>query len=210
MSAASIRDGYLGTLTHVDQIFPKLTANLGRGGIFGFPDVHKLAEGLFLNAWTYWEGFLRDLISLDLATDHSGVLLHEISLFRLKNGPYRLADRILNHPDHPERFVEWSDYNDVVKRANEFLGPGHRFVAALPQGADLTRLRRIRNAIAHKSDRAWESFTKLVSEPPFNLAPVQRRGITPGRFLASHNWNGAPVLIASTAVFRAASNVLVP
>lgn len=210
MSAQAIRAEYLATLVHIDSVFPKLQGNLGRHGIFTFPDVHKLTEGLFLSAWTYWEGLLRSLISYDLATDTNGVLRRDARHFRYGNAPYRLAERILNHPDHPERFVEWSDYGLVVARANEFLGQGHRFVSPLPQSDDLVRLKRIRNAIAHNSDKAWESFTALVSEVPFNLSPVQRRGITPGRFLSSHLWNGAPVIQTSVGVLRAAANALAP
>jgi len=210
VSAQTIRDEYFDTLAHIQQVFPKLMGHLGRNGIFSFPDVHKLSEGLFLSAWTYWEGFLRALISEDLATDPKGILVREVTKFRYINAPYRLAERILNHPDHPDKFVEWPDYGAVVKRANEFLGPGHRFVTPLPQDSDLTKLRRIRNAIAHKSDKAWASFTSLVSEPPFKLQPVQRRGITPGRFLSSHEWNGAPVLQTSVNVLRSAAQTLVP
>lgn len=50
----------------------------------------------------------------------------------------------------------------------------------------------------------------LVSEPPFNLAANQRRGLTPGRFLSSHNWNGAPIIQTSIGVLRAAAHALVP
>jgi hypothetical protein len=210
VSANAIRDEYFATLDHIEQVFPKLLSNLGRHGVFTFPDAHKLTEGLFLSAWTYWEGFLRALISYDLATDPNGILVHDVGRFRYANSPHRLAERILNHPDHPDRFVEWADYGWAVKRANEFLGPGHRFVMHLPQDADLARLRRIRNAISHKSDKAWSSFMLLVSGPPFNLAPVQRRGITPGRFLSSHQWNGAPALRTSVHVLRGAALTLVP
>ena len=206
----TIRDEYLATLTHIDQVFPKLVDNRGRHGVFTFPDVHKLTEGLFVSAWTYWEGFLRSLIAHDVANDPRGMLRYEVREFRYANAPDRLADRILNHPDHPERFVEWADYAVVVRRADAFLPPGHRFVSPLPQSADLARLKRIRNAIAHRSDKAWSSFTALVSEAPFNLAATQRRGITPGRFLSSHTWNGAPVIQTSVRLLRAAANVLVP
>jgi hypothetical protein len=210
MTAIAIRDQYLNTLNHVDQVFPKLTANVGHNGVFTFPDVHKLTEGLFLSAWTYWEGFLRTLLEYDLATDGGGRLRRDVRTFRYANGPHRLAERILNHPDNPERFVDWSEYAAVVKRANEFLGAGHRFIFPLPQGADVVRLKRIRNAIAHKSDKAWDSFLRLVSEVPFNLAPVQRRAITPGRFLSSNQWNGVPVVRNAVTVLRAAATALVP
>ncbi len=210
MTPTELRDGYLDTLTHIEQAYSKLGINVGRGHIFSFPDVHKLTEGLFLNAWTYWEGLLRDLLWIDLATDAHGILKGEVTKFRTKGAALRIAERILNHPDHPDRFAEWSDYGIVVKRADEFLGGGHRFASPLPQSEDIAKLKRVRNAIAHKSDKAWDSFVSLVRNAPFALAPAQRRGITPGRFLYAHQWNGTTVMHNSLAVLRAGATSLVP
>lgn len=206
----NIRDRYLDSLTHIDAAYVKVIGQVGRGHLFSFPDVFKLSEGLFLNAWTCWETFLRDLLWLDLASDTNGALGLEVSRFRTANAKYRLSQRILNHPDHPDKFVEWSDYSTVVKRANELLGAGHRFANPLPQAGDIALLKRIRNAIAHKSDRAWESFKSLAVEPPFALAPAQRKGLTTGRFLYAHQWNGTTVMQNSVAVLRGAANALVP
>jgi hypothetical protein len=207
---ADTRDGYLASLTHIDSAYGKVIGQVGRGGAFDFPDVHKLTEGLFLSAWTYWEGFMSDLLWLDVATDPRGVLRRDVKRFRLKNSSFRLAERIVNHPDHPDKFVDWSDYNAVVKRANEFLGQPHRFQAPLPQASDIALLKRMRNAISHRSDRAWDSFMSLVSNPPFSLAPRQRRGLTPGRLLYAHQWSGTSVMQHSTQVLRAAAQALVP
>jgi len=204
------RNRYLDSLDHIDSAYSKITGLVGKGGALSFPDVHKLTEGLFLSSWTYWEGFLRQLLWLDLAQDKSGILVSEISKFRTKNAQYRLAERILSHPDSPNKFVEWSDYNIVVARANEFLGAGHRYVSPLPQATDIAKLKRIRNAIAHKSDQAWEKFTDLVFKPPFSLTGAQRKGLTPGRFLYSHQWNGTSVMQNAVASLRAAAWVLVP
>jgi len=205
-----IRDRYFVTLDHIEQAYAKVIGNVGPGHVFAFPDVHKLTEGLFLSAWTYWEGFLRDLLSLDLARDPKGILRREVRVFRTKNASYRLAERILNHPDHPDHFVEWSDYSVVVRRADEFLGKGHRFTSSLPQREDIVKLKRIRNAIAHKSDKAWVSFIGLASGPPFLVGAGQRKGITPGRFLYAHQWNGTSVMQNSLAILRAAALSLVP
>ncbi len=210
MAAADLRNGYLQTLTHIGSAYTKLIAQVGPGRPFAFPDVHKLSEGLFLSDWTYWEGFLCDLMVEDLGTDTNGILKSDVTRFRTRNAPFRLADFILTHPDHPEKFVDWSDYNLVVKRANEFLGANHRFVNPLPQGQDITKLKRLRNAIAHRSDKAWDSFISLVNDPPFNFTPGQRRGLTPGRFLYAHQWNRTTVMQNSLAILRAAANVLVP
>jgi len=204
------RNGYLDTLNHVESAYEKVIGHVGAGGVFNFPDVHKLTEGLFLSAWTYWEGFLSDLVWLDLSTDIRGVLCSEVRKFRVKNARYRLAERILNHPDHPEKFVDWSDYTSIVSRANELLGAGHRFSAPLPQASDIAKLKKIRNAIAHRSDKAWDGFKLLVTAPPFNLAATQRRGLTHGRFLYAHQWNGTSVMQQSIVVLRTAASALVP
>ena len=187
--STTIRDGYLETLIHIDSVNAKLTGMVGRGHPFSFPDVHKLTEGLFLSAWTYWESFLFDLILEDLSYDVHGVLRRNIRQFRNNSASYRLADFILTHPDHPEKFVEWSDYSQVVKRADEFLGQNHRFIPHLPQMQDLIKLKRIRNAIAHRSDKAWNSFLSLVSDPPFSLElpPLNR---TRCGFLGADEFSG--------------------
>ena len=207
---AETRDRYLDSLDHIDAAYLKIGGMVGRHGALTFPDVHKLTEGLFLSAWTYWEGFMREVLLLDLATDPSGILMKDVRSTRTKNAPYRLAERILNHPDHPEKFVEWSDYNGVAKRARAMLGPGHRFTDPLPQLQDIEKLKRMRNAIAHKSDRAWDSFVTLVKASPFSLASTQMRGLTPGRFLYSHRWGGTTVMQHATATLRAAAHVIVP
>jgi hypothetical protein len=137
-----IRIAFETTLDHVRDAFGRVKATSGKGQQLTFPDLHKLTEGLFLSAWTYWEGFCRDVLVTDLATDVAGRLKIEVKKFRTKNSPFRLAERILNHPDHPEKFVDWADYKTVIERADEFLAIGHRFIA-LPRNEDLTKLKRI-------------------------------------------------------------------
>ena len=204
------RGSYLASLDHIESAFTKISGMVGKGHPLSFPDLHKLTEGLFLSAWAGWEGFMRDVLWIDLATDPKGILMSEIKQPRTKNAPLRLAERILNHPDHPNKFVEWSDYTVVRQRANELLGPGHRFATPLPQLPDINKLKRIRNAIAHKSDKAWEDFIKLVNKPPFSLSGTGLRGLTPGRFLYAHQWSGTTVMQHATSSLRAAAWVLVP
>jgi hypothetical protein len=76
--------------------------------------------------------------------------------------------------------------------------------------AELLILKRIRNAIAHKSDKAWDSFIKLVSMQPFGLTPKQRKGITPGRFLSTAQWSGSTVIRHSLTTLEGAAKVLAP
>lgn len=154
------------------------------------------------------------------------VLLREARSFRTKLAPNRLAELILTHVDHPSQFFDWSDFEKLCSRADRFLAPGHRFsppppvppaktpahATALPTRivAELLILKRIRNAIAHKSDKAWDSFIKLVSMQPFGLTPKQRKGITPGRFLSTAQWSGSTVIRHSLTTLEGAAKVLAP
>ena len=209
MSPAEIKARFIGTLGHVQSVATKLHAQTGKGRPFTFPDRHKLSEGLFLTCWTHWEELIRELLIADLATAPAGFVQRDVRRFRVVGAPWRIAEAVLFHPDHPDRFVEW-DFSSVRMRANTFLPPGHRFAAALPRGIDLDRLRRIRNAIAHKSDRAWNSFTALAKAAPFSLTPAQMKGITTGRFIAAHMWNAHPVLDETITILRGYANALVP
>src|SRR5438552_13943201 len=143
MSPPEIKARFIGTLDHVQSIATKLHAQTGIWRPFSFPDCHKLSEGLFLTCWTHWEEFIRELIIADLATMPAGFVRRDVRRFRVVGAPWRLAEAVLFHPDHPDRFVEW-DFSNVRTRANAFLPAGHRFAAKLPREIDLDRLRRIR------------------------------------------------------------------
>ena len=199
---------FLGTLEHLKRIENKVANNLGREGIFSFPDQHKIYEGLLLSAWTHWEEFIQRLLIHDLSTDPNGFVLKDIRQFRVQGAPRRIAERILLHPDHPERFVEW-DYSRVTSRANQLLSEDHRFSRQLERRVDLDKIRRIRNAIAHKSDRARTGFLRLVRGDPFFLGRNQLRGITVGRFLAAHEWNDTRVLTEAVEVLAECAEDLV-
>ncbi|WP_353180825.1 hypothetical protein [Salinisphaera sp. T5B8] len=203
------RDQFLSTLDHLGSVYAKVAGALGRKGLFTFPDHHKLAEGLFLSAWTHWEEFARVILLDDLSEDPNGFVRADVKKFRVKGAPRRIAERVLVHPDHPNSFINW-DYGLVKSRADTFLGHGHRFANTLPRASDLDKMKRIRNAVAHKSDRAWASFKGVVKYPPFSLAPNQMKGITVGRFLVSHNWNNQRVILECFDIHRAHAWHLVP
>jgi hypothetical protein len=211
MSPFDARDEFLKTLAHVGDVLTKVVAQTGSQGLLVDVDLQTIAEGLFLYAFTNWEQFTRDLLIEDLATSPSSMLLREVQQFTDSDAPSRLAARLLKHPDHPQRFIEWSNYADIVSRANEFLGAGNRFaVTPLPRRSDLELLKRVRNAVAHRSDKAWTSFLNLCEDPPFNVPASEIVGMTPGRFLISYQWNGQPVLRDTLSLLEAAARHLVP
>ncbi len=206
---ANHRDEFIATLNHLESVAGKVAGALGHGGVFTFPDHHKLSEGLFLSAWTHWEEFIRLLLIDDLADERNGFVRKDVRQFRVKGAPRRIAERILFHPDHPERYVAW-DFDLVKSRADNFLPANHRFTAPLPRERDIEKVKRMRNAIAHKSDRAWNSFRNLVTQPPFLLTANQLKGLTVGRFLVSHNWNNNRVLGECFLIHRQHASHLVP
>lgn len=210
MSQIDLRDGFLATLIHIGNVLTKVTQNSGAQGFLTEPDLHTLAEGLFLDAWTHWEQFTHYLLVEDLATLATSKLHTEIQQFSTAESAKRLANQLLSHPDHPQKFIDWSEYAYVESRANEFLGAGNRFAAApLPRRGDVDFLKRIRNAVAHRSDKAWNSFLRLCQDPPFSIPLHVMPGMTPGRFLVAHNWNGQPVLRDAIALLNTAASHLV-
>jgi hypothetical protein len=206
-----LRDRFLSTVTHINSVSSKVTSNtVARGHrIFVSPDKYKLYEGLFLSAWTYWEQFIRQLMIADLADLPRSVLTREVRAFRTRNANDRLAQLILDHPDS-DRWVEWSSVNIIIKRANEYLPAGHRYAALQPVQTDFHKMKRIRNAVAHKSDKAWVDFKGMITSPPFSLTPTQTRGVTVGRFLSDHNWNGSSVLEQSLTITETTVRNLIP
>lgn len=211
MNQENLRNEFLDRLTHVGNVLTIVTQNTSPGGMLAETDLHLIAEGLFLSAWTHWEQFTHYVLVEDVATSVTSKLHCEIQSFRTTDAPWRLANQLLNHPDHPQRYIEWSDYAFVVSRANEFLGAGNRFSATpLPRRGDLDLLKRVRNAVAHRSDAAWNSFVRLCRDAPFSLPAGAMADVTPGRFLVAHVWNGRPVLRDAIFLLDAAARHLVP
>jgi len=205
------RDEFVATLDHIDDAFDRVLRNSGPMGVLTPPDVHKLSEGLFLSAWTHWEEFLRWLMTLDLAHLRWSFLTWEVKDFRFKYSRRRLAQAILGHPDE-KKWVEWSNIGDVLTRADALFNSPHRFNALRASTNDLDIMRRVRNAVAHKSDHAWLSFLKLARAAPFSLAGRQMKFITTGRFLSTATWGpaGGPVLKEGVARLRTLAQGLVP
>jgi len=208
MTAQELRGGLVGTLQHIREALNKVRQNAGIHQTFNFPDAHKLSEGLYLSAWTQWEEFIRELLVIDLATTTGSFLLRDVRDFRVKGAPLRYAERLLSHRD-ADRGIEWS-YARVFSRAEALLPAGHRFPKNLQRNADLKKLKVVRNAIAHRSDSAWVAFVDMVRKAPFNLSPNQMRGITVGRFIFSHQWNGQFILEEALDVINDSCFELVP
>lgn len=207
-----LRDEFVATLGHIRGCFDRILSNSGPMRTLSAPDVHKLSEGLLLSAWTHWEEFLRQMFVADLATDPAGMLRKRARTFRSEvTAPWELSEAILGHPDE-QRWIEWADVDDVVARADRLLSSTHRYAALTTRNPTIQKVKTIRNAVAHKSDRAWAKFKKLATSPPFSLMPNQMKGITTGRFISSHTWgaSGSVVLRHVVDHFDTTAKALVP
>jgi len=209
-TAADYRSEFVDTITHIRSATTKVMANAGNGQVLSFPDAHKISEGLFLSAVTHWEEFCQILLITDLAFTKNSLVTKRVKKFRTKNASFHMAEAMLSHIDRPNRFYDWSDFNSIVQRANTFLNAPHRYLLASGVLSELGMFKRIRNSVAHKSDRAWDSFMTLIAGAPFNLTPNQRKGITPGRFLCNQQWAGKTVIDHALDTLEAAAKALVP
>jgi hypothetical protein len=209
-TAVDHRSEFVDTITHIRSATMKVMANAGNGQVLSFPDAHKISEGLFLSAVTHWEELCQILLITDLAFTKDSLVTQKVKKFRTKNAPFHLAEAMLSHIDRPNRFYDWSDFKSIKQRADTFLDVPHRYHLTNAVVSELGMFKRIRNSVAHKSDRAWDSFMKLIAEAPFNLTPNQRKGITPGRFLCNQKWAGKIVIDHVLDTLEAAANTLVP
>jgi hypothetical protein len=222
----NLRIAFTTTVKHIKTVTNKVRVSSGPGRTFTAPDSHKIAEGLFLSAVAHWEEFCQALLMSDLALLSSSTLRKNIRSFKSNAARDRITEMIMNHLDHPNGFYDWSDFSKVHSRAISLLGVPNRFnVAVRPVSsrttqknqsslsglsADLTDFKVIRNSIAHKNNKAWDAFIRLIKRPPYNLTPAQRKGITPGRLVIAHNNGADPILIYTLNKLEEAAFILVP
>jgi hypothetical protein len=122
---------------------------------------------------------------LELAENESSIVLQRVKKFRTKKSAFILANSLIEHIDHPDNFNTWHDFEKLQRRARKMVGDNNDFRNS---GIDKSKLRyiyKIRNAIAHSSDKAKTDFLKLLSQSPFNLSQQQKQGITAGRLLCT-------------------------
>jgi hypothetical protein len=179
-----------------------------------------------MSAVAHWEEYCQELLISDLALQPTSALRKNVKSYKSNAARDRLAELVVSHLDHPNGFYDWSELSRVHSRSISLLGAANRFNTVVPptppatesknkcvlsaQSSELTDYKIIRNAIAHKNDKAWDAFMRLVVREPYNLTPGQKRGITPGRFIATHAIDGVTVIDRALNTLEAAAYVLVP
>jgi hypothetical protein len=226
-SAPELRQEFVATVAHIRSAVAKVRTNSGPGRVLTPPDSHKISEGLFLSVVTHWEEFTQALLISDLALLPSSALVREVRRFKSGAARDRLAELVTAHLDHPQGFYDWSDFAKVHTRSLTLLGPTNRFNVIVPPVppaiqpthraslppptlAELIEYKIIRNAVAHKTDKARDAFLRLVKRAPYNLLAGQTRGITPGRFVIAHNVGGVVILDRALNTYENAALLLTP
>jgi hypothetical protein len=159
--------------------------------------------GLFLSAYTAFEGFLEDLF-VGLLVAKSGQVFHRGKATpRVVIRSKKVAFQILLKPG--KDYLDWLPYNYTIERANAFFRGGRPFTTLVDVHRDhLTKIVVLRNAIAHQSSFAQEQFTKKVIGST-KLPPRER---TPARYLCG-NFRNSPaqtrqeVILANTVQLAA-------
>jgi hypothetical protein len=140
-------------------------------------DVEQVYAGLFLDAFTEFEGLLEDLFLGIVSGSHkSGV---PTTMRRVKIVPVSLTQEICFEG---RAYLDWLPIEKhTTKRAERFLNNGEPF-SKLTKDEEKTieRLHLLRNAVAHKSDSA-----KLKFEASIQALPLLPQEKTPVGFLRS-------------------------
>ena len=210
-----LRDETLDSIKHSCEAFTKVFDNSGKDKVFNFPETHKIANGLYLSIWTKWEEFCRQLLILELAENPDSVLRKRVKEFRSKKSAILLAKRVTEHLDHPNNFNTWHDFETLLKRARKLVGDDNAFKRSQINKSELKYIFKIRNAIAHASDKAKSDFLSLLARPPFNLTPQQKQGISTGRLLCTRGVlnpkkKNETVLISIANIIKKNVKLLVP
>lgn len=105
-------------------------------------------------------------------------------------------------------FVTWTDPGRIIDRAELFLRDGEPYATALGSASsDLADMVKIRNRIAHRSERASDEFLELVRR---KLGSVPQ-GTSPGRFLRGTDTGAAANRFDTyLALLQVLSGVIVP
>lgn len=209
-SSLQLRQEFVATVAHIRSAAAKVRTNSGPTRLLSPPDVHKISEGLFLSVVTHWEEFTQALLIADLALLPASALVREVRLFKSGAARDRLAELVTMHLDHPQGFYDWSDFAKVQTRASMLLGATNRFSLPAATTAEIIEYKIIRNAVAHKTDKARDAFLRLVKRAPYNLTAGQTRGITAGRFVIAHSVGGVTILDRALNTYENAATILVP
>lgn len=135
----------------------------------------QMYEGLFLSAYTAFEGFLEELFTgLLLSSDGLASSRRDV-VPRIAVRSHRVAREVLHVPDR--KYIDWLPYKYTLALAQRFLRGGRPFTnLSNTQKEHLTKCVTVRNVIAHKSRHSFKKFDQQVIAgapiPPIEKSPA--------------------------------------
>jgi hypothetical protein len=135
----------------------------------------RITEGIFIRAFSSFELFLEELFVL-YALGKPSISGTKVNRFILPRDGRHVRELIRAD----KQFVDWASADLVLQRVETYFDGGPMKTAIVQYKDRLKTVRRIRNAIAHRSDEAWGRYVKVVAAelraPPLKIPQ-------PGEFL---------------------------
>jgi len=189
--------------------------SMGKGKLFNITETNKLSIGLYLTLWTTWENFCRELFVIELAESPESIICSRVKKFRNIRSAEQIAQKMAEHIDHPSSFFDWHDFAKIIERSKLYIGDTNVFTQSGIDKSKLKTLFKIRNRIAHNSDKAKDDFIKIITGPPFELGAQKRQGMSPGSLLCAKGlWPNRrpnePVFIGLLEIIVKNIEILIP
>lgn len=147
---------YKSHLAKLEQVRVRMEALRGNGHLRA-GELNLIYESLFLRAVTVYEEFCEELFFKLLAGSVRYAKAKKIA----PNIPN--CDSIRDIVLHGDKYLKWIPHDETKLRSKLFLKDGRPFSSLeQPEKDKITRIAKIRNAIAHKSANALYHFKKGV------------------------------------------------
>ena len=141
---------------------------------------NMLVEYTVLMIFGKWENFLEDTFIEYMIGGRScnGQIISRYVMPIDKEHAYKMIKNVNSYPN-------WSDIENVLTHAQNFFEDGGAYEFLRTAKAELTSLKKVRNAIAHTSIRAKKDFDNLI-QGKIGYLPDD---ISPAIFLIEHKVN---------------------
>lgn len=134
-----------------------------------------ITEGVFIRAFSSYESFLEQVFILYCRGKHTMSGL-KVNRFIVPKDAQHAREIIKSAMP----FIEWNSPDTMIRRSETYLDGGPIKQAIVQHRDRLNTIRKIRNAIAHRSDEAWQKYASTVAS---ELRVQPMRTPEPGEFL---------------------------
>lgn len=133
-----------------------------------------IIEGTIMKLFAKWEGFLESVFleyMMGQKSDNGEAIKRYVNPVDYEHA-YRMIQKVNAYP-------EWADVDKIIGNAENFFENGGSFAILHTMRSEINAIRKIRNSIAHLSQKAKTDFEQLVR----GLVGYLPDNITPAIFL---------------------------